>query len=44
MFNDEDYIVLGYTICPLCFPSYVYCDKECSSCDVYNDFVESFGR
>lgn len=31
-----------HVICPLCFPSYVYCDEICDKCDVYIDFVKSF--
>lgn len=39
--RDELSEEMGYTICPLSCYTYVYCDKECTSCLLYNDFIES---
>lgn len=40
-FGDELIEEFGYVICPLCFPSYVYCDEDCDNCDIYREFKKS---
>lgn len=29
---------MGYIICPICFPEYVYCDEDCEHCKEYIEF------
>lgn len=36
--KDELAKDMGYTICPICFPEYVYCDEKCNSCKEYIEF------
>lgn len=31
---------MGYTICPICFPEYVYCDNDCENCYYNKEFKE----
>ena len=31
---------MGYTICPICFPEYVYCDEDCENCKEYIEFKQ----
>lgn len=42
MLNREDMLAeeMGYTICPLCFPEYVYCDMDCEHCNTYIEFKQ----
>lgn len=32
---------MGYIICPLCCPSYVFCDEDCEKCEYMKDFEEA---
>lgn len=40
--KDELMQEMGYTICPICFPEYVYCDKDCKHCKEYIDFKQYY--
>lgn len=31
----------GYTICPLAFETYTFCDNKCEKCEYYIDFMKS---
>ena len=31
----------GYTIYPLHYETYIYCDNKCEECDLYIDFEEN---
>lgn len=35
---------MGYTICPICCPEYVYCDNDCKNCYHYKEFKEGLER
>lgn len=35
---------MGYTICPICCPEYVYCDNDCENCYHYKEFKERLER
>ena len=35
---------LGYTICPLRVPTYVFCDNDCNNCDTYIDFIKGLNK
>lgn len=35
---------MGYTICPICFPGYVYCDNNCYNCKEYIEFKRFLER
>ena len=39
--RDELAEEMGYTICPICFPEYVYCDQKCEKCKDYIEFKEA---
>lgn len=36
--KDELAEEMGYTICPICFSEYVYCDEKCDKCKDYIEF------
>lgn len=36
--KDEIAEEMGYVICPICFPEYVYCDEKCDKCKEYIEF------
>lgn len=36
--KDELAEEMGYIICPICFPEYVYCDEKCEECKEYIEF------
>ena len=36
--KDELAEEMGYTICPICFPEYVYCNEDCEHCKEYIEF------
>lgn len=40
--NYRDYLLdeLGYTICPISFPEYQYCNEKCEECETYIEFKE----
>lgn len=38
--RDEIAEEMGYTICPLSPYTYVSCDEECETCNLYLDFKE----
>lgn len=40
--KDELADETGYTICPICFPEYVYCDKDCENCKEYIEFKQFY--
>lgn len=42
--KDELMEEMGYTICPICFPEYVYCDEDCEHCKEYIDFKQFYER
>ena len=44
--NWRDALVeeMGYTICPICFPGYVYCDNNCYNCKEYIEFKRFLER
>ena len=42
--KDELLEEMGYTICPICFPEYVYCDEDCEHCKEYIDFKQFYER
>lgn len=31
----------GYTICPLSYETYTYCDNNCKKCELYIDFIKA---
>lgn len=33
---------MGYTICPICFPEYVNCDKDCEHCKEYIELKQFY--
>ena len=39
--KDELAEEMGYTICPICFPEYVYCDEDCEHCKEYIEFKQA---
>ena len=41
---DELAEKMGYTICPICFPEYVFCDKDCEHCKEYIEFKEFYEK
>ncbi len=34
----------GYTICPICFPEYVYCNEDCEHCKEYIEFKQFYEK
>ena len=43
-YKDELAEEMGYTICPICFPEYVYCDEHCENCKEYIQFKQFYER
>lgn len=42
--RDELIEELGYTICPICFPEYVFCDQKCEKCEKYINFKKYYEK
>lgn len=38
--RDELAEEMGYTICPLHYETYIFCDNKCDNCELYKDFLE----
>lgn len=32
---------MGYTICPLSYETYTFCDNDCDNCDLHIDFLKA---
>lgn len=43
-YKDELAEEMGYTICPICFPEYVYCNEDCEHCKEYIEFKQFYER
>jgi hypothetical protein len=42
--RDELADEMGYTICPICCPEYVYCNNDCCNCKEYIEFKQFLER
>lgn len=40
--RDEIAMEQGYTICPLVWHTYIYCDNDCDNCATHKEFVENY--